>query len=221
MVLTPAQLQSYYDRFGSKQDSQAFYEDVALADLVAHAGFDQARAVFEFGCGTGRFASRLLEQHLSASATYVGIDLSATMISISRQRLSRFGARASVEPAAGSISFPLPEHSVDRVVSTYVLDLLAENDIRQYFGEAQRVLTADGKLCIISLTRGTTLLSRLVSGLWSMVFRIHARLVGGCRPVRLEVLLDRQHWTIDYRNVVTPFAIPSEVIVATKTNGLP
>jgi hypothetical protein len=37
MVLTRSQAQRFYDRFGKKQDAQAFYEDAALDDLIAHA----------------------------------------------------------------------------------------------------------------------------------------------------------------------------------------
>lgn len=216
MVLTPMQVRKFYDRFGRKQDTQAFYEDAGLDDLVAHANFEQAQGVFEFGCGTGRFACRLLEKHLSRSASYLGIDISKTMIEIARQHISPFVDRARVEQSGGAISFPLPDHSVDRVVSTYVLDLLSEHDIAQVVREAQRVLMPNGKLCVLSLTRGTTLPSRIVSALWSMVFHIHAPLVGGCRPLQLEPLIARQQWTVEYRNVLTPFTVPSEVVIAIK-----
>jgi len=37
VALTHARAKQYYDHFGSKQDSQGFYEDRALDDLVAHA----------------------------------------------------------------------------------------------------------------------------------------------------------------------------------------
>jgi ubiquinone/menaquinone biosynthesis C-methylase UbiE len=216
MVLTPAQLRTFYDRFGKKQDTQAFYEDAALDDLVAHANFEQAQGVFEFGCGTGRFASRLLKEHLPRSASYLGIDISKTMIDIAQQRISSYVDRARVELSDGSLTFPLPDNSVDRVVSTYVFDLLSENDIAQVAREAYRVLTANGKLCLMSLTNGNSLVSRTVSGVWSMLFHLHAPLVGGCRPVQLGSLITRQHWSVEYRNIVTPFGVPSEVIIAIK-----
>lgn len=64
MVLTRSQARRFYDHFGAKQDSQAFYEDAALDDLMRHADCAQAQSVFEFGCGTGRFAAQLLTKHL-------------------------------------------------------------------------------------------------------------------------------------------------------------
>ncbi len=214
MVLTRSQAQAFYDRFGKEQHAQSFYEDAALADLIAHGTFEQAERVFEFGCGTGRFASHLLTNHLSTSASYLGIDLSQTMIDIAEQRITAYADRAKVIRTDGSVCFPLPDHSVDRVVSTYVLDLLSETDIRQAISEARRVLIPGGKLCLVSLTNGVTFASRIVCVLWSQAFRLHAPLVGGCRAIRLDPLFERQDWSIDYRNVVTQFGVPSEVLVA-------
>jgi ubiquinone/menaquinone biosynthesis C-methylase UbiE len=214
MVLTRSQAQTFYDRFGKKQDSQVFYEDAALDELIAHGAFEQAENVFEFGCGTGRFASRLLRKHLCPSASYLGIDLSKVMINIAEQRISAYAERAKVVQSDGSMCFPLPDHSVDRVVSTYVFDLLSETDIRQAISEASRVLKPDGKLCLVSLTYGVTFISRIVCALWSRLFRLHPPLVGGCRPIRLEPFFEHDGWSISYRNVVTQFGVPSEVLIA-------
>lgn len=216
MVLTRTQARTFYDRFGKKQDTQAFYEDAALDDLVAHSDFEQAEKVFELGCGTGRFAARLLTRRLSASATYFGIDLSRTMIDIAEQRLSAYAERAKVIQSDGSMHFPLADHSVDRVVSTYVLDLLSEADAREAISEAYRALVPGGKLCLVSLTYGSTFASRTVCALWQQLFRLHAPLVGGCRPIRLMPLLDQRVWSIAYRNVMIQFGVPSEVLVASQ-----
>ena len=79
-VLTHEQARAFYDWMGSKQDWQAFYEARATQDLIAHASFETAQAVFEFGCGTGAFAERLLASHLTPEASYVAVDSSTTMI---------------------------------------------------------------------------------------------------------------------------------------------
>jgi ubiquinone/menaquinone biosynthesis C-methylase UbiE len=214
MVLTPSQARKFYDRFGSRQDSQAFYEDAALDELIDHAAFEHCTRVFEFGCGTGRFAERLLEQHLPADASYFGIDISRTMIDIANRRLSLYADRASVEQSDGAVTFPLPDQSVDRVVSTYVLDLLAHTDIQHALAEARRVLVPGGKLCLVSLTSGKSFISRFVSGLWSTAFRLYAPLVGGCRPIQLEPFVSRQSWVVEYRNVISQVGVASEVLVA-------
>jgi ubiquinone/menaquinone biosynthesis C-methylase UbiE len=218
MVLTRSQAQTFYNRFGRKQDAQAFYEDGALDDLIGHAAFEQAEKVFELGCGTGRFASRLLAKHLSPSAVYFGIDLSQTMITIAQKRILPYKKRAKVSQSDGSMHFPLPNDSVDCVVATYVLDLLPEEDILQAISEARRVLIAGGKLCLVSLTQGVSFVSRIFIALWSAVFRLRPSLVGGCRPILLNSFFDQRNWSVDYRNVVIRFGVPSEVLIASPKN---
>jgi ubiquinone/menaquinone biosynthesis C-methylase UbiE len=218
MVLTRSQARNFYDRFGKKQDTQAFYEDAALDDLIAHAAFEQTEKVFELGCGTGRFAARLLAKHLSPSASYFGIDMSQTMITIAEQRILDYKERAKVTQSDGSMHFPLTDHSVDRIVSTYVLDLLSEEDIRRAISEARRVLMPDGKLCLVSLTQGVMFASRIFIALWSALFRLRPSLVGGCRPILLDSFVDQHSWSVDYRNVVTQFGVPSEILIASPKN---
>jgi ubiquinone/menaquinone biosynthesis C-methylase UbiE len=215
-TLTPSEARTFYDKFGEKQDTQGFYENPALEDLIVHADFQYAQKVFEFGCGTGKFAERLLQKHLSSSARYLGCDVSSTMIDLATQRLAPYAERAKVVRSHGSIRFPLSDHSVDRVISTYVLDLLSEEDILLVFAEAHRVLTAGGKLCLVSLTKGVTLPSKIVSLIWMTLFRIRASLVGGCRPIRLESYFNQELWQLEYQNLLTPFEVPSEVFILTK-----
>jgi ubiquinone/menaquinone biosynthesis C-methylase UbiE len=214
LVLTPSEARAFYDRFGKKQDAQGFYEDRALDDLVAHSCLAEAKKVFEFGCGTGRFAARLLAEDLPVSATYTGCDSSQTMVGLATERLAQYAARARVLRSDGMVRLPLPDNSVDRVISTYVLDLLSETDTREFLREAHRVLTAEGRLCLVSLTRGATLLSRIVSSIWTSIFRLRASLVGGCRPIRLEPTLDSSCWELEYRKVIVGFGVASEVVVA-------
>ena len=214
--LTRADARAFYDRFGSKQDGQAFYEDAAVQDLVAHAEFEQAAVVFEFGCGTGRFAERLLATHLSPTARYVGCDISTTMIGLARTRLTRFGDRAEVRLTDGAPRIEAADAAFDRVVSNYVLDLLAPDDIAGVVAEAHRVLTPEGRLCLTSLTRGTTSVSRIVTWVWTRVHHWRPQLVGGCRPLALRDHLPAQGWRIAHRNVVVAYGIPSEIVIAQK-----
>ncbi len=219
MVLSRAAARAYYDWFGKKQDSQRFYEDPALDRLVAHADFEHAERIFELGCGTGRFAARLFSAHLPSSASYVGVDISSTMTRLASERLAPVGSRAEVAQTDGSPQIPLPDGSVDRVVSAFVFDLLSDSDIQQAIREAQRVLRPGGKLCLVSLCEGVTRLSRLFVGLWTILYRVHAPLVGGCRPIHLESYLDRSRWKVEHRHVVVSFGVPMEVIIAGKVES--
>jgi ubiquinone/menaquinone biosynthesis C-methylase UbiE len=214
VALKPSEAKVFYDKFGKKQDSQELYERAALEELIAHAHLGEARSIFEFGCGTGRLAAKVLAEVLPASCTYVGCDLSTTMVHLAEERLAAYSPRARVLQSDGTIRFPVPDGSADRVISTYVLDLLSETDIAQYFREAHRVLVPGGLACLASLTRGNSPLSKTVSELWSLIFRARPSWVGGCRPVRLAEYADEDAWQIRYRNVLAAFGVPSEVLIA-------
>jgi SAM-dependent methyltransferase len=218
-MLTHRQATTFYNHFGAKQDWQSFYEAPATRDLIAHASFETAQAVFEFGCGTGAFAERVLAHHLPPKARYLAVDSSATMVRLARARLERFGARVTVQQTDGSPQFGECSGACDRFVSTYVLDLLCASDIAQLLSEAHRLLMAEGCVCLVSLTRGSTRLSRLVTRAWTHLHALSPWLVGGCRPLELRDGLKEQGFHLDYAHVLTRFGIPSEVVVASKPSG--
>ncbi len=218
-TLTRQQSARFYDALGAKQDWQAFFEVPSMRDLIAHANLETARSVVEFGCGTGTFAEQVLSHHLSPQATYLALDSSATMVRLTQPRLARFGERVQVRQTDGSFKVSEPSGSCDRVVSNYLLDLLSPADMARLLTEADRLLASDGSLCLISMTRGTTPLPRLLTWLWTQLHAVEPRLLGGCRPLELCDYIPSSQWRMDYTQVITRFGIPSEVVVATKQSG--
>ena len=87
------------------------------------------------------------------------------MIARARERVARFGERAKVILTDGALEINAPAGSVDRFVSTYVLDLLLPGEIRSLLKEAHRVLAQYGRLGVVSLTRGRTPLTSGYLGL--------------------------------------------------------
>ena len=212
--LSTARIATVYDRLGARVDRLAPCEDPAREELIAHGAFEGARSVLEVGCGTGRFARRLLAEHLPDDAAYLGVDVSTTMVRLARERLLPWSERAEVRHTTGAPHLGVPAGAFDRVVATYVLDLLSEDDARALLREAHRLLGPDGLLCLAGLTEGVTPVARLVSGIWAAVFAVRPERVGGCRPIRLAVLLDPDHWVIRHHRVLTRFGISSEAVVA-------
>ncbi len=214
-LLSHDQARAFYDRFGARQDWQRFYEDAAVEEMLRHMALDEARFVFEFGCGTGRLAEALMREHLPEHARYLGVDVSATMVALARTRLAPFADRATVRLTDGTPRLDLADGSVDRFLSTYVLDLLGEEDIRLVLAEAHRVLEPGGRLGLVSLTHGTTLASKLVVKGWTLLHRLNPALVGGCRPLTLETYVGGG-WDVRHRATVVRFGVPSEVLVAVR-----
>ncbi|HSF02806.1 MAG TPA: class I SAM-dependent methyltransferase [Solirubrobacterales bacterium] len=213
-TLSHAEARRAYDRIGRLQDSQAFYEDVATSRLLQHGDFPSAQSVFEFGCGTGRFAHRLLEEHLPPGARYRGVDLSPRMIGLAQARLRPWAPRAGVRLTEGGPPSDEPPASCDRFVSNYVFDLLAIEEIEAVLREAQRMLQPGGLLCTTGLSTGIGRASRGMARAWGWVQSRAPSLVGGCRPVDVLPLLPAEGWEVRRHSKLVRFGLTSEVLVA-------
>jgi len=213
-TVSAAEASRIYDRIGKAQDTQAFYEDRTTAELVAHLDLASAQSLFEFGCGTGRFAEDLLAHHLPGTATYRGVDVSPVMVRLARERLASFSPRASVRLTEGAPPTDEPSESCDRFVSNFVLDLLSPQDIDSVIREAHRMLRPGGLVGLSSLTFGFTTASRIVSWTWLKIHALRPSLVGGCRPLELLDALPEKTWTVRHRARVAPLGISLEAVVA-------
>jgi SAM-dependent methyltransferase len=213
--LTAENARHTYDRIGRLRDAQAFYEHAVTRRLTELGAFEQARWVFELGCGTGRFAAELLRHRLPAGARYRGVEISPRMASPARRRLEAWAPRAEVvliEPPGRAL--PGSDGQFDRFVACYVFDLLAYPYASTVLAEAGRLLAPDGLLCLASLTHGVTRTGRLVSDAWEAISERWPGVLGGCRPVELAMMLERGAWRIHRREVLTRAGIPSELLVA-------
>ena len=213
-TIDQAQARRFYNAFGVKQDAQAFYEDVAIARLMAHLDIRRAQDLIEIGCGTGRLAARLLGQELGPEARYTGVDISDTMIELARSRTLAWPGRASLLRGDATSELDFEPGSFDMAVSTYVLDIFAEADIRALQANLHRWLRPGGCVGLVSLTDGDSALTRAVSGLWRTIHRIRPLTLGGCRPISIEALLDGDLWRVTHKSTVRAFGLCSEVLVA-------
>jgi demethylmenaquinone methyltransferase/2-methoxy-6-polyprenyl-1,4-benzoquinol methylase len=218
-TLSHAEAQRFYDRLGSVQDWQWPFEQPAREKMVEQMALGDAAAVFELGCGTGRFAKDLLERHLPIEARYLAVDVSDTMLRLSRRSLERFGPRVEVRPSGGSLRFVAADGGFDRWISTYVLDLLSESDIALALSEAQRLLKPGGRIGLVSLTHGATPLAQRIERIWLALHRRAPAWTGGCRPLALASHLDPDAWAVRHHEVVTSLGISSEVVVAERVGA--
>jgi ubiquinone/menaquinone biosynthesis C-methylase UbiE len=217
--LSAEQARRVYDRIGLLQDSQAFYEDAAVERMIALGDLAAATSVFELGCGTGRLGRRLLAGH-SPVATYLATDVSPRMARIAERRLRPWADRAKVialEP--GVERLPGDDGGFDRFLATYVFDLLEERDAQGLLAEAHRLLGGDGRLCAVSITGGRSGASRVLMSALAAVAESFPPLVGGCRPIDLTRLLDRERWVVTASEVVISWAVSSQIVVARAADG--
>lgn len=210
--LNPDQARRVYDRIGRLQDWQAFYEDATTDQLLAFAELRGGQRIFEFGLGTGRLAERMLQTQ-PTSVTYRGVDLSPVMINLATNRLTAWTGRADAILVDGSLPLPAADTSADRVVSTFVFDLLDADYARAVLEDLRRILTPDGLLCLASLARGDGFFERIVSRTWTSLWRAAPQLTGGCRPIDVSAVLGRD-WQIQRRTRVHRWGLVTEVVVA-------
>ncbi len=215
MALSLDQARSVYDRIGRVQDWQAFYEDATIDRLLANADLAGDQTIFEFGCGTGRLAARLLTA-LPPSVTYLGVDISPVMINLANNRLAAWAERAEAVLVDGCLPLPANDGFADRVLSTFVFDLLDPDYARALLDDLRRILNRDGRLCLASLTHGDRSLERAVSRTWTGLWRIAPQLVGGCRPINLSALLGRD-WQVQHHSRVHRWGLVTDVVTATPT----
>ncbi len=213
-TLSTEQAKKYYDNFGAKQDSQGFYENKPIHILFKEGEFEKAQKIFEFGCGTGKKASELLDHIVPETCTYTGQDISDTMVELAHQNLEQWKERVTVRKTDGTTQLPEAENTFDRFYSTYVLDLLPPEKIQEVVQEAKRVLQPEGKLCLVGITKGKNIRSKIVSSGWTLIFKVHASTVGGCRPINLLDYVKESDWTIQFHTKVTAKLIASEILIA-------
>ncbi len=212
MALTPNQARWVYDRIGRVQDWQLFYEDITINRLVDHASLAGDQTIFEFGCGTARLAANLLGS-LPANVNYLGVDISPVMIDLATRRLAPWAERAKVMLVDGSLPLPAEDGFADRVLSTFVFDLLDEAYARAVLDDLRRILAPDGRLCLAGLTFGERPLERGLCRAWTGLWRLAPQLVGGCRPISVSALLDHG-WRIEHHSRVHRLGLVMEVVIA-------
>ncbi|MCB0166732.1 MAG: methyltransferase domain-containing protein [Anaerolineae bacterium] len=197
----------FYDRLGIGHDRAEIYEGLAKQQGLAALDLRPGQRVLNVGVGTGK-EHRQLQAAVGSAGVAFGLDRSAVMLKLA---YSRTGAPLS---QADARRLPYASASVDRLFSSYMLDLLAAPDLPGVLAEFRRVLKPGGRMVLVSLTEGVDWRSRVLVGAWKTAFRLNPIWCGGCRPVQLAALVQHTGFASVQRQVVVQLGFPSEVVVA-------
>jgi ubiquinone/menaquinone biosynthesis C-methylase UbiE len=126
------------------------------ADL---ADIRPGESVLEVGCGTGELAQRA-RARTGPGGTVCGIDPSADMIAVARQKSARRGLGIDYRVAAIE-SLPFADATFDVVLSSLMMHHLPGDLKAAGLAEVQRVLKPGGRLLILDFKRPNGLLSHL------------------------------------------------------------
>jgi arsenite methyltransferase len=106
---------------------------------------EPGQVVLDLGCGAGTDLL-IAAQMVGPEGRAIGIDMTATMLDRARQSADEMGLE-NVELHQGLIeSLPVPDASIDVVISNGVIDLVPDKDA--VFAEIDRVLRPGGRLQI-------------------------------------------------------------------------
>ena len=195
-----------YDYWGAVTDSRAHQ---AALDFAA---IEDGETILEVGVGTGRLFSRMAGGNLSGRN--YGVDVSRGMLARAVRRVGSI-PRMNLLAIASAYHLPFADESFDVVFGAYILDILPDNAFAPVLSEWNRVIKLGGRLVLANMTRGRRWYCRL----WGGLYRLHPKIMGGCRPVVVASYLSAGGWQVRERRETVQSTFPSEVILARKGGG--
>lgn len=122
---------------------------------VQRCGLRTGDRVVDLACGTGLNTPLLLER-VGASGTVIGIDASADMLAVARDKADRFGWQGAqfCEGDAGRLAEVLPDViDVDAVIVSYALSII--DDWRAAFEQALALVRPGGRIVVVDMSYPT------------------------------------------------------------------
>ena len=139
LTVTASDYDNFADAYSAENEANlfnAYYERPAMLGL---AGEVSGRRILDAGCGSGPLSAALRAK----GAVVTGIDASAAMVDLARQRL---GEDADVHVADLGAPLPFADAEFDDVVASLVLHYL--EDWAGPLSELRRVLKPGGRLMV-------------------------------------------------------------------------
>ncbi len=104
------------------------------------------------------------------------------------------------------------DDSFDLLLNNYMFDLLPEDAFAPVLREFRRVLRPSGRMVLVNMALSDALSSRI----WESLYRIDARLLGGCRGVSLARTVVDAGFVVEHEERLSQLGLPSEILLARK-----
>jgi ubiquinone/menaquinone biosynthesis C-methylase UbiE len=213
--LSGKRIQTLYDSISSIYDLLTRYEKGSLRKALEIANAGEDSVVLEAGFGTGKTVVELAKRAGNTGEIYA-LDVSRKMANRTHRTLQRSNLSNRVSLIVGDAEkTSFPDAIFDLVFSSYMLDLIDAAVIPKVLSEFKRVLKPNGRLVLVSLSRGTHWYDNMKAYEW--MYRCSPLLLGGCRPVLLVPYLKE----LGFKDVSTEYMraghlMPTEIVWANK-----
>lgn len=168
-----------------------FVSDRARGLALSWLKVRNGERVLDVGTGTG-LALRPLAL-ANPDGWTDGVDVTPAMLNRAHRRLADIPHDRHTLHEARATALPFPDSAFDAVFSSYLVDVLPDNQIVPALREMRRVLRPHGRLVLVYLARP----QRPVEHLWTILGRRLPVLLGGARPVVLQRPLRECGFEID------------------------
>jgi len=209
---TKGEAKRFYDRISRYYDylAGAFERKYAVMALE-RLSIGEGETVLEIGFGTGHCLKRIAESVGQTGKVY-GIDISSSMMEITKKRLEKAGLAERAELYCGdAASLPFDDNTFDAVFMSFTLELFDTPEIPEVLEQIKRVLKPGGRLGVASMSKenGESIFLRL----YEWTHNKWPKYVD-CRPIYVEQSLREAGYTIKSKEKVRLFRLPGEFVVA-------
>ncbi len=175
----PRRVEEMFDRISGVYDGMnlaisGFQEPRWRRRLVMASGIGPGDRALDVACGTGKVTADLFRAAQPGGAA-LGIDFSAGMISIARERRAP-GAEALTFQQGDALALPVEDGAFDAATIAFGMRNLA--DYQKGFAEMARAVRPGGKVACLEITRPRSRLGKLVARWFDNIVPLIGRLVG-------------------------------------------
>jgi demethylmenaquinone methyltransferase/2-methoxy-6-polyprenyl-1,4-benzoquinol methylase len=173
----------------------------------------EGEIILEIGVGTG-FSLREISRRVGTTGKAYGIDITPEMLRLTEKRLRKAGLMDRVELIEGDArNMPFKDNTFDAVYMAATLELFDTPDIPRVLGEIKRVLKANGRLGVNSLSKEGQNNNRFLK-LYEWMHRKFPK-YASCRPIYVEkAIKDAGFNVLAKQELMIMKLVPIELVIA-------
>jgi len=199
------QTQNNYDRISRIYDLlSGRAEKHLINNLVAGIELDHPQTIIEIGCGTGNGLIALRNKY--PTTHLIGIDLSFSMCAQASRKLAADSHFSTPLICQGDVlNLLLPNNAADLVFMSFTFELFPENLQTDLLREIKRVLSAQGRIAIISMYKDKN--PGWMSKIYAASHRRFPKIID-CSPLDGPMIFQQHGFSIIHQSLHSLWDIP-------------